>query len=58
MALPWLAVGLRSELMFKIKMALIVAVGLFIHTPRNWSQKHPSIPVQTRIERAIIVLTH
>jgi hypothetical protein len=33
--------------MFKIKMALIVAVGLFIHTPRDWSHGHPRRPAET-----------
>lgn len=33
--------------MFKIKMALIVAVGLFIHTPRDWPHRHLTRPAQT-----------
>ncbi len=34
--------------MFKIKLALIVAVGLCVHTPRDWSHKYPIRPPETQ----------
>ncbi len=33
--------------MFKFKLALIVAVGLFVHTPRDWSHKDLPRPQQS-----------
>jgi hypothetical protein len=33
--------------MFKLKLALIVVVGLFVHTPRDWAHKHPTRPPLT-----------
>jgi len=35
--------------MFKIKLALIVAVGLFVHSPRDWS--HRNLPRPQHSER-------
>jgi hypothetical protein len=35
--------------MFKVKLALIVAVGLFVHTPRDWS--HANLPRPQQSER-------
>jgi hypothetical protein len=33
--------------MFKFKLALIVVVGLFVHSPRDWAHKYPARPPQT-----------
>jgi hypothetical protein len=33
--------------MFKFKLALIVAVGLLVHTPRDWQHKNPPRPQQS-----------
>jgi hypothetical protein len=33
--------------MFKFKLALIVAVGLFVHTPRDWHHKNLPHPQQS-----------
>ena len=33
--------------MYKLKLALIVAVGLLVHTPRDWSHQNVPRPEQS-----------
>jgi hypothetical protein len=32
--------------MFKFKLALIVVIGLLVHTPRDWAHRYPPRPPQ------------